>query len=204
MSHVNANGVAIHNNFGVDHRTSGNIGEFNYGGTTPYSELETQYIDAVVAENSDAIAFLSCHNNDYSTYYGAPVIWASSATYHMCNVAFRLIDKLTKAWLNKYGQTLKDAIDEYKINMDEDDYRLGRAMMSSSYGTEQKNATKYGIQATNLEIPRMMYVFSGKTDCSSEVMTRGAEVYANFIRTLLSAYDHNDKKDYAPNLPWKE
>ncbi len=204
MSHVNANGIAIHNNFGVDHRTAGAVGEYNYGGTTPYSELETQYIDAVVAENSDAIAFVTCHNNDYSTYYGSHVIWASSATYHMCNVTFRLVDKMTKAWIDKYGQTLKDAIDEYKINMDEDEYRLGRATMSSSYGTEQKNATKYGIQATNLEIPRMMYVFSGKTDCSSEVMTRGAEVYANFMRTLLWNYDHNDKQEYAPNLPWSE
>ena len=26
MSHVNANGVAIHNNFGVDHSTSGSVG----------------------------------------------------------------------------------------------------------------------------------------------------------------------------------
>jgi hypothetical protein len=204
MSHVNANGVAIHNNFGVNHSTSGSLGAYNYGGTAPYSEPETQYIDAVMAENSDAIAFVTCHNNDYSTFYGSHVIWASSATYYMCNLAFRLVDKMTKAWINKYGQTLKDAIDQYKINMEADDYRLGRATMSSSYGTEQRNATKYGIQATNLEIPRMMKVFSGNTDCSSEVMTRGAEVYANFFRTILASYDHKDKKEYAPNLPWSE
>ena len=203
-SHVNANGIAIHNNFGVGWVFRGDVGEYNYSGTEPYSELETQYIDAVMAENSDAIAFVSCHNNDYSTYYEAPVIWASSATYYMCNVAFRLIDKLSKAWLEKYGDTLKNAIDAIKINMDADDYRLGRAMMSSSAGTEQQNATKYGIQATNLEISRMMKVFSGTTDGSSEVMTRGAEVYANFMRTILWNYDHNDKKDYAPNLPWKD
>ena len=203
-SHVNANGVAIHNNFGVNHRTGGSPGEYNYGGTAPYSELETQYIDAVMAENPDAVAFVSCHNNDESTMFGAPVIWASSATHHMCNVAFRLIDKLTKAWIEKYGQTLKDSIDQYKINMDAEDYRLGRAMLSSSYGTEQLNATKYGIQGVNLEISRRMKVFSGSTDGTSEVMTHGAEVYANFMRTLLWSYDHKDKKEYAPNLPWSE
>lgn len=204
MSHVNANGVAIHNNFNVDHSASGAVGEYNYGGSAPCSELETQYIDKVMAENPDAVAFVSCHNNDYSTYYGSHVIWASSATYHMCNMAFRLVDKLSKAWLNKYGDTLKNAIDQYKVNMDADDYRLGRATMSSSKGTEQKNATKYGIQGVNLEISRMMKVFSGNTDGSSEVMTHGAEVYANFMRTLLAAYDHKDKKEYAPNLPWSE
>jgi len=204
MSHVNANGVAIHNNFGVNHSTSGAVGEYNYGGSAPYSEPETQYIDAVMAEYPDAVAFVSCHNNDYSTYYGSHVIWASSATYHMCNVAFRLVDKLTKAWLDKYGQTLKDAIDQYKINMDANDYRLGRATMSTSKGTEQLNATKYGIMGVNLEISRMMKVFSGNTDGTSEVMTHGAEVYANFMRTLLWSYDHKDKNEYAPNLPWAE
>ncbi|MBO5917666.1 MAG: hypothetical protein J6Q14_02735, partial [Oscillospiraceae bacterium] len=204
MSHVNANGVAIHNNFGVNHSTSGSVGEYNYGGSAPYSEPETQYIDAVMAEYPDAVAFVSCHNNDYSTYYGSHVIWASSATYHMCNMAFRLVDKLTKAWLEKYGQTLKDSIDQYKINMDASDYRLGRATMSSSKGTEQLNATKYGIMGVNLEISRMMKVFSGNTDGTSEVMTHGAEVYANFMRTLLWSYDHKDKKEYAPNLPWTE
>lgn len=202
-THVNPNGIAIHNNFGAGWVLRGNLGEYNYGGTEPYSELETQNIDRVMGENSDAIAFVTCHNNDYSVYYGDLVIWASSATHHMCNLAFRLIDKLSKAWLNKYGQTLKDAIDEYKINLDADEYRLGRACLSTSAGTEQLNATKYGIQATNLEIPRMMKVFSGNTDCSSEVMTRGAEVYANFLRTILSSYDLHDKKDYAPNLPWE-
>lgn len=203
-SHVNANGVAIHNNFNVDHSTGGSVGEYNYGGTVPCSELETQYIDAVMAEHPDAVAFVSCHNNDYSTMFGAPVIWASSATYHMCNVAFRLIDKLSKAWIDKYGDTLKEAIDTYKTNMDESDYRLGRAMMSTSKGTEQLNATKYGIQGVNLEISRMMKVFSGDTDGTSEVMTHGAEIYANFMRTLLWSYDPKDKKEYAPNLPWSE
>ena len=196
MSHVNANGVAIHNNFNVDHSTSGAVGEYNYGGTKPCSELETQYIDKIMADNSDAVAFVSCHNNDYSTYYGSHVIWASSATYHMCNLTFRLVDKMSKAWINKYGQTLKNAIDEYKINMDADDYRLGRATMSSSKGTEQKNALKYGIQGVNVEISRMMKIFSGNTDGTSEVMTHGAEVYANLIRTIFMAYENSDKKAY--------
>lgn len=203
MSHVNANGVAIHNNFYVGHKTTGAVGEYNYGGPSPYSELETQHIDKVMADNPDAVAFVSCHNNDYSTMFGSPVIWASSATYHMCNVAFRLIDKLSKAWLEKYGQELKDSIDSIKMNMPANEYRLGRAMMSTSAGTEQRNATRYGIQGVNLEISRMMKVFSGNVDGTTEVMTRGAEVYANFMRTLLWAFDQKDKKDYAPNLPWK-
>lgn len=196
-SHVNANGVAPHNNFEVEWVLRGAVGDYNYSGTEPLSELETQYVDKVMSENADAVAFVSCHNNDYDTEYGAPVIWASSATAHMCNVAFRLIDKISAAWLDKYSDTLIEAIDTYRTEaLPEGEYRLGRAQLSTSAGTEARQATKYGIQGVNLEISRMMKVFSGDTDGSSEVMTHGAEVYANLMRTLLTVYDYTDKEAY--------
>jgi hypothetical protein len=207
MSHVNANGVAIHNNFGVEHNTyNANVplGSLNYGGTEPYSELETQYIDRLMAENTDAIAFVTCHNFNQDLVFGSMAIWASSATAHMCNLAFRLIDKISKAWHNKYGSVLQEGIDAYKNDaLPEGETRLGYAQFSTSAGTEQLNATKYGILATNLEISDNMRAFTNK-QFSSEVMTHGAEVYANFFRTILASYDYNDKKEYAPNLPWSE
>lgn len=200
-SHVNANGIAPHNNFGVGYKANQNvIGSYNHSGSEAYSELETQYIDQVMAENSDAIAFVSCHNYNNGGVFGHETIWASSATYHMCNLVYRLVDKLSKTWLKKYGDALKQSIDSVKTNVSASEYRLGRATMSTSAGTEQQNATKYGILATNLEISDKWVVFSN-TQFSSEAMTHGAEVYANFMRTILQAYDHKDKKDYAPNLP---
>lgn len=204
-SHVNANGIAPHNNFGVGYKANQNvIGSYNHSGSEAYSELETQYIDRVMAENSDAIAFVSCHNfNNGGSYYGCTAMWASSATYHMCNLVYRLVDKMSKAWVGKCGDALKQSIDSIKQNMSAGDYRLGRATMSTSAGTEQQNATKYGILSTNLEISDKWVVFSN-TQFSSETMTHGAEVYANFIRTILQSYDHKDKKEYAPNLPWSE
>ena len=211
MSHVNANGVAIHNNFGVEFNTtnaSATLGEYNYGGTEPYSEPETQHIDKVMRENSDAIAFVSCHNFNYGVKFAADFVWMSSATAHMCNLCFRLIDKLTTAWMDKYGDTYKTNFDAYRYEGTEPyadgDYRIGRACFSTSAGTEARNATKYGILGTNLEIGDRIRVISGNTTYTSDTMTRGAEVYANFIRTLLWNYDHKDKKEYAPNLPWSE
>lgn len=196
-SHVNANGVAPHNNFEVDWVLRGSVGDYNYSGTAPLSELESQYIDRVISENKDAIAFVSCHNYDYDTYYNTGVIWASSATAHMCNVVFRLVDKITKAWYDKYGDALKDAFDRYKTDaMPDGEYRLGMAYFSDSAGTEAKQALKYGMQGVNVEIARIMRVFSGDTSASTEVMSRGAEVYANLIRTLLTVYDPKDKKEY--------
>lgn len=207
MSHVNANGVAIHNNFGVEYNTYNKdvpLGSFDYGGTEAYSELETQYIDKLMSENTDAIAFVTCHNFNNDLVFGSMAIWASSATAHMCNLAFRLIDKISKAWHNKYGSALQEGIDAYKNDaLPDGETRLGYAQFSTSAGTEQLNATKYGIMATNLEISDNMRAFTNK-QFSSDVMTHGAEVYANFFRTILAAYDHNDKKEYAPNLPWSE
>lgn len=199
MSHVNANGVAIHNNFGVEHNTynaNAAVGEFNYGGTEPYSELETQYIDRLMAENSDAIAFVSCHNYNKDIVFGSLAIWASSATAYMCNLTFRLIDKISKAWHNKYGTALQEAIDTYKTEkLPDGETRLGWAQFSTSAGTEQLNATKYGIQATNLEISDNMRVFSD-AQFSADVMTHGAEVYANYMRIILTAYNSTDKEAY--------
>ena len=202
-SHVNANGIAPHNNFGVGYVTNqGVVGTYNHSGTEAYSELETQYIDAVMRENSDAIAFVTCHNYNNGGIFGDTVMWASSATYHMCNLVYRLVDKMSKAWIAKYGDTLKQAIDAVKHDVATTDYRLGCATMSTSAGTEQANATKYGVLATNLEISDKWVVFSD-TQFSSEAMTHGAEVYANFIRTILRAYDHKDREEYAPTPAYK-
>ena len=202
MSHVNANGVAIHNNFGVEHNTynaGAAVGAFNYGGTEPYSELETQYIDTLMSENSDAIAFVSCHNFNYSQSLplAGMAIWASSATAYMCNLAFRLVDKISKAWHNQYGDALKTEIDTHKdTTWPEGEYRLGFAQFSTSAGTEQLNATKYGIQATNLEISDNMKVLFSEAQYSAETMTHGAEVYANYMRIVLGAYSYTDKEAY--------
>ena len=199
MSHVNANGIAIHNNFGIEYNTYNKdvpLGSFNYGGIEAYSELETQYIDNLMAENSDAIAFVTCHNFNNDLVFGSMAIWASSATAHMCNLAFRLIDKISKAWHNKYGSELQEGIETYKNDaLPDGETRLGYAQFSTSAGTEQLNATKYGIQATNLEISDNMRVFNNK-QFSSDVMTHGAEVYANYLRIVLSSYNYTDKEEY--------
>lgn len=214
--HVNANGVAIHNNFGVDHSASGTVGASNYGGAEAYSEPETVYINDVVKAHSNAVAFVSCHNNDYDTVFGSTVIWASSATPYMCNLAFRLADKLSKAWLadERYGDKIREGVDAIRgmtnadgtpkyPNLVEGEYRLGRAMMSVSAGTEEKNALQYNMQGVNLEVAKVMRVFNDDATVvasslwsNAAAITHGAEVYANFIRAILGAYQPFDKRTH--------
>lgn len=208
MSVRNANQVEIHRNFEVDFIYPDEegyieLGERSHGGTAPLSEVETQYIDNIMKANKDAAFFLTCHSNQTDTVYGTGFTWASPATYYMCNMHYRLVDKLSDAWIDKYGDELAAGIAEYRTeNTPEWDNRLGSAYLSTTNGTETKQATKYGIQATNIEVTDAFLVHGTKANpepaLSAFTMSRGAEVYVNFLLTAFGVYDPKDKKEYAP------
>ena len=196
----NANGVEIHRNFEVDWIAS-TAGTTHYGGSAPLSEVETQYIDNVLKNNTDAAFFLSCHNCGVDTFWGTGFIWASTATKYMCNMGYRVIDKLSDAWMDKYGDVLSAGIAEYKTaEFADGETRLGFTGLSTSPGTEAKQATKYGIQGTNVEICNPFQIHGTKANpepsMSAFTMSRGAEVYVNFLLTAFGAYDPKDKALY--------
>ena len=206
MSVRNANLVEIHRNFEVDFIYRGEAGfieygERSYGGEEPLSEIETQYIDNIFKENTDSALFLTCHSNQSDTVYGTGFTWASPATYYMCNLHYRLVDKLSKSWMDRFGETLEQGIADYRTeNTPEWDTRLGSAYLSTTNGTETKQATKYGIQATNVEVCDTFLVHGTKANpespLSSFTISRGAETYVNFLLTAFGVYDYKDKEQY--------
>ena len=140
----------------------------------------------------------------------------------MCNLGFRLVDKLSAAWREKHGDVFNDGLrwaNNYALakkaegsttfpNAKEQmewDFRVGRASISGSGGTEYKQALKYGVHGINVEVcDRCMILDKDFTKTRTEnVTTMGAETYINFFRTFMAIYDRKDKKDYAPSLPWK-
>lgn len=210
----NANGVEIHRNFAVDHAVIDSTSN-NYGGAEPLSEVETQHIDSILAANPDAVAFISCHNFDgrdaskpFGTSgggsdYGTTFMWASTATNYLYNVGGRFGVKMSEAWENKYGEAWREQIDAIVaarkaagLNYQpEGDYTVGMAGKSNTPGTEAKHCMLYGIQGMTFEVAgNMMALDSDNAD--SITITRGAEVYANLIATLLGAHDPADKKAY--------
>lgn len=223
----NPDGIQVHYNFEVDFGNNGAVqGDRNYGGASPLSIPETQYFDALMNEYKDTLAcVLSCHNNEVDEKYGTGFIWCSCATDYMVNLGNRFIDKMSAAWLEKHGETLKDGIrwaNDYalaqaaagtnsffvsgKVATQPDwDIRLGRSAVSGSGGTEYKQAIKYGVHGANVEVcPRCLVLdrdYSKKY--TANVMTMGTETYINYFRTFMRAYDPKNKKDYAPNLPWE-
>lgn len=227
----NPDGIQAHYNFEVDFRypgTSGYVpnGNRNYGGETPLSIPETQYFDNLMKTYKDTIAcVISCHNNDVDTIRGTGVIWCSCASNFTCNLGFRFVDKMSAAWRKKYGATFDEGVtwaNAYALQKAEEgsslfdssyvktqpswDYRVGMASISSSGGTEYKQALKYGIHGLNVETCDRCLILDkdfSKTR-TANVMTLGTETYINFFRTYMAVYDPKNKKDYAPNLPWTE
>lgn len=208
----NANLVEIHRNFEVDFIYPGEsgyieIGERSHGGTEPLSEVETQYIDNIFKANTDASFFLTCHSNQSDTVWGTGFTWASPATYYMCNMHYRLVDKLSKSWMDRFGDTLEQGIADYRTeNLAEGDTRLGSAYLSTTNGTETKQATKYGIQATNIEVCDTFWVHGTKANpepsLSSFTMSRGAETYVNFFLTAFgcNTFESKDIENVFSNL----
>ena len=230
MGQRNPDGVQMHYNFEVDFKyptDAGYVpnGQKNHGGDTPLSVPESQYFDAIMQEYKNTLAcVLSCHNNDVDEQYGTGYIWASTATHFMCNLAFRLVDKMSAAWHKKHGTAFEEGIrwannyvitqsaagnalfpSQYVQEQPEWDFRVGRAALSGSGGTEYKQALKYGVHGINVEVCRRCLILDKDYSKSftSNVTTMGCETYVNFFRTFMAAYDPKDKKDYAPNLPWE-
>ena len=194
----NANGVEIHRNFEVDWKET-DINDKHYGGAKPLSEIETQYIDSIMKRNTDSAFFLTCHSfADQSFNF----IWPSVATPYMCNMGYRLIDKMSNVWMNKYADEFIGLEDYRTEEIDDWDNRLGYAHISRTNGTETKQATKYGIQGANVEINGTFWVHGTKENpeepMSSFTMSRGAEVYINFLLTAFGVYDPQDKLIYSP------
>lgn len=204
---ANANGVEIHRNFEIGFKVQ-NEGTFQYSGATPLSEVESQYLDDVLKANTDAAYFLTCHSFDRDKTWGVGFLWGSSATKYMCNMAFRVIDKMGRAWHEKYGTTWEDGIarenavvlsDSTKYPnakaLETGDYRIGHAALTNTGGCEQRQATKYGIQATNFETGETFFVLD-QTMLSAKAITHSAEAYINFFLTAMDCYDFKDKKQY--------
>ena len=214
---LNANGVQIHRNFEVGFIYPGQsgyseLGQRNHGGTEPLSEIETKNIDNIFKEFPDAALFMTCHSAQRDTTWGTGFIWASTATNYTCNLGYRLVDKMSKAWNKKYGTIWEEGCvreNNFVLSdtatypnatpLAEGDYRAGHAHVSATDGTETRQATKYGIQGANVEVLDTFWVLSN-TSLDSKVTTHGAETYINYLLMYMGCYDHKDKRLYAPGV----
>ena len=176
----NFNGIDIARNFEVDFVATTDPSAESYGGVEPLSELESQYVDKVMSENTDAWFFVSCHNY-FSGSEEYVHLWGAAATRYFHNLCQKLVDKLSREWGKKYSF------------MPDNTY-LGATEMSAPKGSEGMQALKYGIQGGTLEC-RSNFPYHSATSYTAFAQSRATEVYINFLLTALGNFEACDKRD---------
>ena len=184
-SKTNENGINMARNFdlGFAANTGGS-------GEEPFSENGCRYIDQIMQENSDAILFTSCHNfAGTNTETPKRFLWAYSETKYFDNLAEKTITKLSQEWGKKYDNLPTE--NDYVVNNGGNRY-VGYREMAPLLGTENNQASKYGIQIGIIEMcDRFWFESDNPVKETSFVVSRGTETCTNLILAHLYNYDSN-------------
>ena len=186
---ANENGINMARNFEVGFSANTGSETLGFSGVEAFTENGCIYIDNIMQENSDAILFVSCHNFAKSGD-NAPnsFMWAYCETKYYCNIADKVISKLSKAWGEKY-----DCIpfENAYVSGNGDSKYIGFSELAPRLGTEANQALKYGIQSGVFEVCDYFHFKSSTEMDTSFVLSRGAETYINLILAHLYNYDAN-------------
>lgn len=197
--YLNANGVEIHRNFEVGWVPYDEEGGKQYSGAEPLTEPESIAIDNIMKTNKDLAFVLSAHTFGERT--DGKVMWCSAGTKYTCNLATRIINKLSDSWIARFGDELLPGIESYAPeNYANGDYRMGYVSISGTGGSEYRQAAKYGIQGFNFEVASVFAPHGTTANkepaYSSFGISRYAEVYANVLLTAFGVYDARDREAY--------
>lgn len=170
-SRVNFNGVDINRNM-PDNWTQGVEG-YTWGGTNPLSEPETRYINQILLDNLDMLAFIDFHNFGKPTD-GYSFIWCSALNNVTRTAGVRHIQKIDRKW-KKDHTFMNQAADKF----------IGYVTKNATGGTLGNQANIYGIPgATTYEITGIVSANPAATDHDSFAMTMGYEAFMNYLLVL--------------------
>lgn len=166
VDRLNPNGVDIARNF-----TAGWSASQDDPGPSPLSEKESQYLDAIMSANTDAIYCGSFHNF-MDSELGDPVfIWNASATMFGIRLTQRLVSKMSRKWKSEYAWLPQNSTALF-----------GYADPNAPLGSEGRQSTlAYGIQGGTFEISRRVWVAPDSDDYSAFAHTLGCETVVNWL-----------------------
>lgn len=104
----NSNGVDLNRNFELGW-TIGTVGTKTYGGPSPFSEVETQYVKQMIDNNKDAIYFCDFHTNgssgnDYDNLYWHTINIEKHLYNENVDIAkMYFIEKMTRETIKEHG-----------------------------------------------------------------------------------------------------
>ena len=180
---TNHNGVDLARNFEVGWGVDPIPTTETNPGPSALSEVEDQYIDQIMAANTDAIYFVSCHNFQRAEWEGTTLpyanMWANGCSRYWNNVGAKAISKMSAAWQEKYN---------YNVDT------FGTTRLETLIGNEAAQALKYNIQGGVFEVSCFFNIAEDNVTYSASAISRGAEAYINLVRTAMYCFESQDKK----------
>lgn len=169
----NKNGVDIARNFEANWKLTAST-SYTYGGTAPLSEIESQLVDGVMSEHSDALLFISHHGYEtegMDDFPNGAFVWSSNSTEFGMNLTNSLITTMTMQakkrypWIAASSQTW-----------------FGRNTFSGAFGGESAQAVLvYGIQGCTFEVAHNLPLEVGKPVLSAATTTLISSSLINFL-----------------------
>jgi len=168
-SRTNVNGVDINRNFSAGW-TLGTFGDIHYGGATPLSELEAQYVDSILSNNKDILFHIDFHNYEVDDGYKMCVL---SNHLLMTHIGQAVIAKMSRKWKQ-----------EQLFLPQNDTTMLGYTGLSVDGGLTAQ-AISYGIQSATFEVCQQYFDEPNTKINSAIVIHYSVECFANFVLVVL-------------------
>ena len=175
----NARGINLNRNFGYnwDKQVGGNV---DVKGLAPYSEKETQYLQAWLAENKDAFVYFDCHDS-YTSNTPQTAMWAYTYDQLTQNVWCSVLRDITVKGLRKY-KSLNGSVGFKTENL------IGYLGFTRTSGTITEAYFKCGIpHVATIETNRALFSDVTGEPCSKESI----EIQCNQIAETIIGIVNN-------------
>ena len=172
-SRTNHNGVDMARNF-PSGWVQGTFGTPTYGGTSPLSEKEAQYINQLMLDNLDTLSVV-----DFHSFQGAvgsyDFLWLPTGNVQTSNIGMALIQRMDRKWKKEYLDFMNQSYDVFIGN-------VNGASGNLPGGSAGYQASAYGIRcALTYEMCDFLRADPTRESLDATVMGMGYEAFVNFL-----------------------
>ncbi|MDD4592481.1 MAG: M14 family metallopeptidase [Parabacteroides sp.] len=166
----NANFVDLNRNWLEDWQFNPDTSDITYAGTEPLSELETQYVNQIFIDNSDASAIIDCHNYRMpSSIQEENFLWCEAPDILTSQVCDEYGYRMLSSWAKKYNYITPDT-------------NISRVTGSGPGGRTAKQGRLYGIPIScTYEVADGIVLNPESANYDSQAITLAYEAFVNFL-----------------------
>lgn len=187
MSYVNANHVNLNRNWDTPWWSSGDSSSVNYGGAAPADQVETQYAAAIMDANKNNIFWFI----DFHTQGSEAIDNFTGIVWHAFGTVINS-DNYTKIAVNAAKKHINDLSSRIYLDYPEDcpTYTIcGHYNFTAEYSHSARAPVYARINGIQGETMEGFAAYPNGTKYKPTCHQANADVLANWIRSLISAYE---------------